>query len=77
MRIEDSIKALSKLKQNGYDVGSLKWKTPTEFRSFTHIQSGFEFNRKNGQTVLSFSKLADIPISYHRQRGQCQERTNW
>ena len=67
MRIEDSIKALSQLKQNGYNVGSLNWKAPSEFRSFTYIQSGFEFDKKNGQTVLSLSKLADIPISYHRE----------
>jgi Probable transposase. len=66
MRIEDSIKALSQLTQNGYNVGSLNWKAPSEFRSFTYVQSGFEFDKKNGQTVLSLSKLADIPISYHR-----------
>jgi len=63
MRIEDSIKALSQLKQNGYNVGSLNWKAPKDFRSFTYIQSGFEFDSKNGQPVLSLSKLADIPSS--------------
>ncbi|MDB2290592.1 RNA-guided endonuclease InsQ/TnpB family protein, partial [Halorubrum ezzemoulense] len=62
MRIEDSIKALSQLKQNGYNVGSLNWKAPKDFRSFTYIQSGFEFDSKNGQTVLSLSKLADVPL---------------
>ncbi|ERG94424.1 transposase [Haloquadratum walsbyi] len=31
------------------------------------MQSGFEFVNKNSQTVLSLSKLADIPISYHRE----------
>ncbi|MEZ3170119.1 transposase [Halorubrum sp. RMP-47] len=67
MRIEDSIKALSQLKQNGYNVGSLNWKAPSEFRSLTYVQSGFEFDKKNGQTVLSLSKLADIPISHHRK----------
>ena len=66
MRIEDSIKALSELKEKGYNVGSLNWKSPKEFRSFTYVQSGFEFDKKNGQTVLSLSKLADIPIEYHR-----------
>jgi transposase, IS605 OrfB family, central region len=66
MRIEDSVKALSQLKQNGDTVGSLNWKAPREYRSFTYVQSGFEFDNKNGQTVLSLSKLADIPISYHR-----------
>ena len=66
MRIEDSIKALSQLKQNGYNVGSLTWKAPKDFRSFTYIQSGFEFDSKNGQTVLSLSKLADVPLIKHR-----------
>jgi Transposase and inactivated derivatives len=66
MRIEDSIKALSELKEQGYNVGSLNWKGPGEFRSFTYVQSGFEFDKKNGQTVLSLSKLADIPIEYHQ-----------
>jgi len=67
MRIEDSIKALSELKERGYNVGSLNWKAPAEFRSFTYVQSGFEFDSKNGQTVLSLSKLADIPIVKHRE----------
>jgi len=67
MRIEDSIKALSELKQNSYNVGSLNWKAPQEFRSFTYVQSGFEFDSKNGQPVLSLSKLADIPIVKHRE----------
>ena len=67
MRIEDSIKSLSELKEKGYNVGSLNWKAPKEFRSFTYVQSGFEFDKKNGQTVLSLSKLADIPIVRHRQ----------
>jgi len=66
MRIEDSIKALSQLKQNGYNVGSLNWKAPKDFRSFTYIQSGFEFDSKNGQTVLSLSKLADVLLIKHR-----------
>jgi putative transposase len=66
MRIEDSIKALSQLEQNGYNVGSLNWKAPKDFRSFTYIQSGFEFDSKNGQAVLSLSKLADVPLIKHR-----------
>ncbi len=83
MRIEDGIKALSQLKQNGYSVGSLNWKPPLEFRSFTYVQSGFEFDKRNSQTVLSLSKLADIPVSSHREipgevtRGLSQERTDW
>ncbi|ESS10765.1 MAG: transposase, IS605 OrfB family, central region [uncultured archaeon A07HR60] len=67
MRIEDSVTAVSQLKQNGYNVGSLNWKAPREYQSFTYTQSGFEFDKKNGQTVLSLSKLADIPIIRHRE----------
>jgi len=67
MRIENSITALGELKKKGYNVGSLNWKAPRDFRSFTYVQSGFEFDKKNGQTVLSLSKLADIPIECHRQ----------
>ncbi len=35
----DNLKGLSKLKDNGYSVGQLKWKPPREFRSFTYSQS--------------------------------------
>jgi putative transposase len=66
MRIEQNIKALGELKKNGYNVGRLKWKPPREFRSFTYSQSGFKLDKKGGQTVLSLSKLADIPIRLHR-----------
>ncbi|WP_254824878.1 RNA-guided endonuclease InsQ/TnpB family protein [Haloglomus halophilum] len=66
MRIEQNIKSLGELKKNGYNVGRLKWKPPREFRSFTYSQSGFKLDKKGGQTVLSLSKLADIPIRLHR-----------
>jgi len=66
MRIAKNITALGKLKQQGYTVGELRWKSPREFRSFTYNQSGFELDKKGGQTVLSLSKLADIPIELHR-----------
>jgi putative transposase len=66
MRIAKNINALGKLKEQGYKVGELRWKSPREFRSFTYNQSGFELDEKSGQTVLSLSKLADIPIKLHR-----------
>jgi len=66
MRIAKNIKRLGQLKQQGYMVGGLRWKSPREFRSFTYNQSGFELDKKSGQTVLSLSKLADIPIELHR-----------
>lgn len=66
MRIAKNVNALGKLKEQGYSVGELRWKSPREFRSFTYNQSGFELDKKSGQTVLSLSKLADIPIDLHR-----------
>jgi len=65
-RLFDNLNGLSELKQNGYGVDQLKWKPPREFRSFTYSQSGFKLDKKGGQTVLSLSKLADIPIRLHR-----------
>lgn len=66
MRIRHNVTALGELKDRGYKVGELNWKLPREFRSFTYNQSGFELDEKGGQTVLSLSKLADIPITVHR-----------
>jgi putative transposase len=66
MRIAKNVNALGELKEQGYTVGELRWKSPREFRSFTYNQSGFELDKKSGQTVLSLSKLADIPIELHR-----------
>jgi len=66
MRIAKNINALGKLKSQGYNVGELRWRSPRGFRSFTYNQSGFELDKKSGQTVLSLSKLADIPIELHR-----------
>ncbi|WP_435064856.1 RNA-guided endonuclease InsQ/TnpB family protein [Halobaculum sp. EA56] len=65
-RLFDNLNSLSALKKNGYGVGQLTWKPPREFRSFTYSQSGFKLDKKGGQTVLSLSKLADIPIRLHR-----------
>jgi len=65
-RLFDNLNGLSKLKDKGYGVGQLKWKPPREFRSFTYSQSGFKLDKKGGQTVLSLSKLGDIPIRLHR-----------
>jgi len=62
MRIEDSIKALS-VEAERLQRGQSQLEGPKDFRSFTYIQSGFEFDSKNGQPVLSLSKLADIPSS--------------
>ena len=72
-RIRDNIQNLGKLKAKGYDVGSLNWKKPREYRSFTYRQSGFELDKKSGPTgrgLLTLKKLKgetrEIPIRLHR-----------
>ncbi|MFC6992344.1 RNA-guided endonuclease InsQ/TnpB family protein [Haladaptatus sp. GCM10025707] len=72
-RIRDNIQNLGKLKAKGYDVGSLNWKKPREFRSFTYRQSGFELDTKsgpNGRGLLVLKKLKgetrEIPVRLHR-----------
>jgi putative transposase len=66
MRVAHNVAALEGLEKRGYDVGALNLNSPREFRSFTYNQSGFELDEKGGQTVLSLSKLADVPIRLHR-----------
>jgi len=72
-RIRTNINNLGKLKANGYDVGSLNWKSPREYRSFTYRQSGFELDKKSGpnnRAILRLKKLRgetlEIPIRLHR-----------
>ena len=72
-RIRDNITNLGKLKATGYNVGSLNWKSPRDFRSFTYRQSGFELDKKSGpdgRGVLTLKKLhgesRDIPVRLHR-----------
>ena len=35
-RLYDNLQSLAELKANGYNVGSLNWKPPREYRSFTY-----------------------------------------
>jgi putative transposase len=65
-RLYDNLSTLRGRKDNGYHVGTLKWKTPDEYRSFTYSQSGFKLKNTSGQTRLWLSKLGDIPITFHR-----------
>ncbi len=72
-QIATNIENLGKLKQNGFDVGSLNWKAPHEYRSFTYRQRGFELDEKsgpNGRGLLTLKKVngetIDVPIRVHR-----------
>ena len=72
-QIATNIENLGKLKENGYNVGSLNWKSPTEYRSFTYRQRGFELDKKSGPTgrgMLTLKKVhgenIEVPIRLHR-----------
>lgn len=68
-RIFSSLKALKSLKKKGYEVGSLKWKSPRENRTIVFNQSGFDVDSNTGRTdhaTLKLSKLGTIPLDYHR-----------
>ncbi|WP_394740119.1 RNA-guided endonuclease InsQ/TnpB family protein [Natronococcus roseus] len=65
-RLYDNLSTLKGRKDNGYRVGELKWKAPQEYRSIKYSQTGFELNNTSGRTVLSLSKIGDIPMIYHR-----------
>jgi hypothetical protein len=74
-RIRDNVEnlGLAKLTSKGYDVGSLNWKNPREYQSFTYRQSGFELDNKsgpNGRGLLVLKQLRGdtrkIPIRLHR-----------
>jgi len=72
-RIRTNINNLGKLKAKGYSVGSLNWKKPCEYRSFTYRQSGFELDKKSGprdRAILRLKKVRgetiEIPIRLHR-----------
>ncbi|MDL0120028.1 transposase [Halobacterium salinarum] len=72
-RIRTNINNLGKLKAKGYDVGSLNWKGPREYRSFTYRQSGFELDKKSGpnnRAILRLKKVhgetLEVPIRLHR-----------
>ncbi|MFB6178258.1 MAG: RNA-guided endonuclease InsQ/TnpB family protein [Halorientalis sp.] len=61
------------IKEKGYSVGSLNWKAPHEYRSFTYRQTGFELDNNSGPNergTLTLKKVngdnIDVPIRLHR-----------
>ncbi|WP_123538565.1 RNA-guided endonuclease InsQ/TnpB family protein [Halosimplex salinum] len=65
-RLYDNLATLRGRKENGYCVGTLNWKAPGEYRSFTYSQSGFKLKNTSGRTKLWLSKLGEIPLTFHR-----------
>ena len=66
-RLYDNLETLRGLKEEGRHVGHLRWKSPREYRSFTYRQSSFKLHETSGRTVLSLSKIGDVPIVLHRE----------
>lgn len=59
-QIATNIENFGKLERKGYNVGSLNWKAPHEYRSFTYRQRGFELDNNsgpNGRGTLTLKKV--------------------
>lgn len=67
-KLFSNLKGLSKSKNKGRRVGSLRFKGRGFFKTFTYNQLGFEleWNDKRNQT-LHLSKIGAIPIRCHRK----------
>ena len=68
-RFHHNLTVLSELKENGYDVGRLKRQAPSEYRSVTYNQSGFDLDEKRGHNkyaYVRFSKIGWVKIRYTR-----------
>ena len=68
-RFHHNLTTLSELKENGYNVGRLTRQAPSEYRSVTYNQSGFDLDEKRGRdkyAYVEFSKIGWVKIRYHR-----------
>jgi putative transposase len=68
-RFHHNLTVLSELKEKGYSVGQLKRQAPSEYRSMTYNQSGFDLDEKRGHdkdAYVRFSKIGWVKIRYSR-----------
>jgi putative transposase len=68
-RFHRNLSNLRKKKEKGYKVGRLKRQSPSDYRSVTYNQSGFDLDEKRGRDRFSyvrFSKIGWVKIRYHR-----------
>jgi len=68
-RFHRNLSNLRKKKENGHKVGRLKRQAPTEYRSVTYNQSGFDLDEKRGHdkyAYVRFSKIGWVKIRYSR-----------
>ena len=68
-RFHRNLSNLRKKKEKGYNVGRLKRQAPTDYRSVTYNQSGFDLDEKRGHdkyAYVRFSKIGWVTIRYSR-----------
>ncbi|AGB37696.1 RNA-guided endonuclease InsQ/TnpB family protein [Natronococcus occultus] len=68
-RFHHNLTVLSELKEKGYTVSRLKRQAPSEYRSVTYNQSGFDLDEKRGHdnyAYVRFSKIGWVKIRYSR-----------
>ena len=68
-RFYRNLSNLHKKKQKGHNVGRLKRQAPTDYRSVTYNQSGFDLDEKRGHdkyAYVRFSKIGWVKIRYPR-----------
>ncbi|QSG14901.1 RNA-guided endonuclease InsQ/TnpB family protein [Halapricum desulfuricans] len=68
-RFHHNLTVLRKLKEKGDNVGRLTRQAPSEYRSVTYNQSGFDLDEKRGHDTdayVRFSKIGWVKIRYSR-----------
>ncbi len=66
-RLFSNLRALSRLKKNGKNIGCLRFKGKDWFKTFTYNQSGFVLEIKNKKyNKLHLSKIGSLSIRTHR-----------
>ena len=68
-RFHHNLTVLRELKEKGYNVGRLKRQAPSEYRSVTYNQSGFDLDEKRGHDKYAYvrlSKIGWVKIRYSR-----------
>ncbi|NIQ05217.1 MAG: IS200/IS605 family element transposase accessory protein TnpB [Candidatus Korarchaeota archaeon] len=74
-RLYSNLKSLSKKKENGYQVGRLRYKGKGWYKTFTYNQSGFTIIKTNTRLdILRLSTIGEIPVRMHRDiRGRVKQ----